>query len=49
MSVPNYNVFQGIVVNRYPVKDTTTGVVHKFVNKTEGGENLIVMHMSTIG
>eukprot|EP00038_Savillea_parva_P023450 m.40996 g.40996 ORF g.40996 m.40996 type:complete len:423 (-) comp6058_c0_seq1:90-1358(-) len=50
MSVPNYNVFQGIVVNRYPVTDPATGKVHKFSDLVEGDPSqLVVHHMSVIG
>ena len=49
MSVSNYNVFQGIVVNRYPVTDAA-GKTHKFVNNTEASAaTLVVKHMTTIG
>lgn len=50
MSVGNYNVFQGIVVNRYPVKDPQTGVVHRFSNRTDARPStLVIHHMSIIG
>ena len=44
-----------VVVNRYPVKNKTTGVTHRFSNATHDEcvgtacPSLVVKHMSTIG
>ena len=52
LSVPNHNVFDGIVVNRYPVRDNATNATHRFSKAvlTEGSPgSLTVQHMSVIG
>ena len=52
LSAPNHNVFDGIVVNRYPVRDDATNVTHRFSKAvlTEGAPgSLMVQHMSVIG